>query len=74
MLYKMTEEMIAKMIMEYNVMMTMENEKKPMSGVLNTMLTAKYTQKTHNMTPEVVFASMSPVLQNVTLLMEGAVQ
>ncbi|XP_062579251.1 uncharacterized protein LOC134241190 [Saccostrea cucullata] len=75
-MYKMTEEMVAKMIMEYNIMQKMDNERdnKPMSGILNSMLMAKYAQKTQNMTAEVVFASLSPVLRNVTTEMENAVQ
>ncbi|XP_061194923.1 uncharacterized protein LOC133203073 [Saccostrea echinata] len=75
-MYKMTEEMVAKMIMEYNIMMKTDNERdnKPMSGILNSMLMAKYAQKTQNMTAEVVFASLSPLLRNVTTEMENAAQ
>lgn len=75
-MYRMAKEMIAKMVMEYNVMIPGDSRRdtKPMSGVLEAMLMSKYVQKTNNLTGEVVFASMSPMLMNVTLTMESAAQ
>lgn len=75
-MYRMAKEMIAKMVMEYNVMIPRDSRRdtKPMSGVLEAMLMSKYVQKTNNLTGEVVFASMSPMLMNVTLTMESAAQ